>query len=53
MGEIPPEAKKLVGLAQKNSSRLILLINDLLDMEKLVAGKMPIQLVELDLVSAV
>ena len=53
MGEIPPEAKKLVGLAQKNSSRLILLINDLLDMEKLVAGKMPIQLVEVDLVSAV
>ncbi|MBC3882485.1 PAS domain S-box protein [Undibacterium sp. LX40W] len=53
LGELPPEAKKLVGLAQKNSSRLILLINDLLDMEKLVAGKMPIQLVDLDLVNAV
>ncbi|WMW80281.1 ATP-binding protein [Undibacterium cyanobacteriorum] len=53
MGEIPSEAKKLVGLAQKNSSRLILLINDLLDMEKLVAGKMPINMVELELVSAV
>ncbi len=53
MGEIPAEAKKLVGLAQKNSSRLILLINDLLDMEKLVAGKMPIHLVNLDLISVV
>ncbi len=53
MGELPPDAKKLVGLAQKNSSRLILLINDLLDMEKLVAGKVPIQLVDLDLIAAV
>jgi PAS domain S-box-containing protein len=53
LGELPAEAKKLVGLAQKNSSRLILLINDLLDMEKLVAGKMPIQLVNLDLIASV
>lgn len=30
----------MIGIAEKNSQRLALLINDLLDMEKLLAGKM-------------
>ncbi|MFZ6801040.1 PAS domain S-box protein [Undibacterium sp. Di24W] len=50
-GELNPEAKKMVGLAQKNSERLILLINDLLDMEKLVAGKMEMKISRVDIVS--
>jgi signal transduction histidine kinase len=50
-GELSPEAKRMVGLAQKNSERLILLINDLLDMEKLVAGKMDMQISRVDIVS--
>jgi PAS domain S-box-containing protein len=50
-GELNPEAKRMVCLAQKNSERLILLINDLLDMEKLVAGKMDMKISRVDIVS--
>tara|TARA_R100001443_G_scaffold116650_4_gene137851 strand:- start:45532 stop:48447 length:2916 start_codon:yes stop_codon:yes gene_type:complete len=39
-GALSPKAEKLLGIAHKNSQRLNLLINDLLDIEKLVAGKM-------------
>ncbi|MEO6423425.1 MAG: PAS domain S-box protein [Candidatus Nitrotoga sp.] len=42
-GELPPQAKMLVDIAHKNSERLILLVNDILDMEKIEAGKMEIQ----------
>jgi len=52
-GVMAPPALKLVSLAQKNSQRLILLINDLLDMEKLNAGKMTLTLTPTDLVSIV
>jgi len=39
-GEMPSQAIKMLEIAHKNSLRLTYLINDLLDMEKLVAGKM-------------
>jgi len=39
-GELPVKAKELVSLAHKNSKRLTTLINDLLDIEKIAAGKM-------------
>ncbi|OOE99290.1 histidine kinase [Salinivibrio sp. MA351] len=48
-GELPPKANKLLHTAERNATRLTLLINDLLDMEKLVAGKMPIQKQKQDL----
>lgn len=38
--ELSGDAEKLLQIAYKNSQRLGLLINDLLDMEKLLAGKM-------------
>ena len=50
-GVLSPEATRMIGLAQKNSERLILLINDLLDMEKLVAGKMEMHMENVDLVN--
>jgi PAS domain S-box-containing protein len=41
LGELAAPAQKLLSAAQHNSERLSYLINDLLDIEKLVAGKMP------------
>ena len=38
-GELPPRALQMVVIAEKNSQRLTHLIDDLLDMEKLVEGK--------------
>ncbi len=40
IGELPAQARQMLDIAHKNSQRLTLLINDLLDMEKLVAGKL-------------
>lgn len=44
VGHLPAKAQALVVTAERNAQRLSLLINDLLDMEKLVAGKMPMNL---------
>ncbi|MDC0661265.1 ATP-binding protein [Marinobacter sp. SS21] len=43
LGELPEKAQQMVGIAQKNSERLTHLINDLLDMDKLISGKMSFQ----------
>ena len=40
LGELSAQARAMIEIAYKNSQRLGYLINDLLDMEKLVAGKM-------------
>ena len=40
LGELSPQARQMIEIAHKNSERLGHLINDLLDMEKLMAGKM-------------
>ncbi len=39
LGKIPTEAMKVIEIAHRNSLRLAYMINDLLDMEKLAAGK--------------
>lgn len=43
-GVLPPQAKSLVEIAHKNSERLVRLINDILDVEKIESGKMDFQL---------
>ncbi len=39
-GQISDEARPLLGIAHKNSERLVRLINDILDIEKLEAGRL-------------
>ncbi len=46
MGEVPEQVHELLDIAQQNSQRLSALIDDLLDMEKLNAGKMRFDLLE-------
>ena len=43
-GELSAKIKPLIDIAHKNSERLILLVNDLLDMEKIESGKMEFKL---------
>lgn len=40
LGDVPEKIQEMLSVAAKNSQRLTLLINDLLDMEKLLANKM-------------
>ncbi|MFI8583088.1 PAS domain S-box protein [Ectopseudomonas khazarica] len=44
LGEVPAQMGEMLRIAQSNSQRLSDLINDLLDMDKLVAGKMTFDL---------
>ena len=44
LGEVPAPMRKMLEIAETNSQRLNHLINDLLDMEKLAAGKMKFEL---------
>jgi len=48
-GEINPEAEELVTVAHQNSQRLLQLVNDILDIEKIAAGKMELHLEMIDL----
>ncbi|MBN9389092.1 MAG: PAS domain-containing protein [Chloroflexi bacterium] len=48
-GEIPPVARSMLEVAYKNSDRLVKLINDILDIEKIEAGKMTLHKKQLEL----
>src|SRR5690348_8102011 len=47
-GELPPKARDLARIARQNADRLIRLINDILDLEKIEAGKIQLQIAALD-----
>jgi len=49
VGDVSPQVKALVDIALKNSERLILIINDILDIEKIESGKMDFKMQTLDL----
>lgn len=48
-GELPDKAQKLLNIAKQNSERLIRLINDLLDIEKIESGKIEFKLEKLNI----
>lgn len=52
-GELPPRAKAMVEIAYTNSERLVRLINDILDIEKIESGKMVFNLQPLDLMGLI
>lgn len=49
VGELPPKARGLVSIAYSNSERLITLVNDILDMQKIESGRMVYDMRPLDL----
>jgi len=52
-GQLPERSRELLEMTQRNSDRLLCLINDILDIEKLEAGKMVFDMRTLDLVELV
>ncbi|MES1241337.1 MAG: ATP-binding protein, partial [Acidobacteriota bacterium] len=50
-GELPPQARNLLEIAANNSERLVRLINDILDIEKVESGALGFRLEPLDLAS--
>ena len=48
-GELPAKTKAFIDIAYKNSARLVRLINDFLDLEKMEAGRTEFQLEPVDL----
>jgi PAS domain S-box-containing protein len=48
-GELPAAAGEKVGMARRNVSRLLSMVNDLLDMEKLEAGQLDLTLEPVDI----
>jgi PAS domain S-box-containing protein len=52
-GALPDKAKNLVSVARNNCERLIRLINDILDIEKIEAGKMDFDMKPLELMAVV
>lgn len=52
-GELPEKVKPLVDIALKNCERLIRLISDILDIEKIESGKMDFKMEPVDLVALV
>ncbi|HEX4196461.1 MAG TPA: CHASE3 domain-containing protein [Caulobacteraceae bacterium] len=52
MGDLPPGPTRLIGIAHANCQRLIRLINDMLDVEKIESGKMKFDMAAVTLAEA-
>lgn len=49
LGELPAKAMDFVKVAHRNSQRLLSLVNDILDMDKLLSGKMTLHIDKINL----
>ena len=49
LGNLEEDVQSLIGIARRNTERLINLVNDILDIDKLESGEMEFTLVEVDL----
>lgn len=52
-GELPDKALSLLEIAHRNADRLILIINDILDLDKIANGEMDLDVQEVDLAALV
>lgn len=48
-GELPDKAQALLEIAHRNADRLVLIINDILDLEKISSGRMDLEKSQIDL----
>ncbi len=48
-GDLPPQLRGLIDIARKNGERLVRLINDILDLERIKSGILEVNLTSLDL----
>lgn len=53
VGQLDAEALELIKIARSNTDRLIRLVNDILDLEKMEAGKLELQRRDLDALAAI
>lgn len=53
VGEVPDKMKDLLDMANRNTDRLVTLINDILDLEKIEAQKMVYNLEQVDMVEII
>lgn len=51
MGEFSPKAKKMLNIASNNTERLLFLINDILDIQKIESGQVAFRFETLDVMS--
>ncbi len=49
VGKLPAKARSMIAMAEKNTTRLIALVNDILDMEKIESGRMEFRFGPVDL----
>lgn len=53
MGELSEEASEMIEIARNNSCRLVRLVNEILDIEKIESGRLEFRLTQVDLSQAV
>jgi PAS domain S-box-containing protein len=53
MGELSEQASEMIEIARNNSCRLVRLVNEILDIEKIESGRLEFQLAQVDLSQAV